>query len=142
MNYKKIKDGPVIAVDVDDTIVMWHMPKNYSGITVKVQCNGFTEEAIPNMHVIEHIKKMKRRGHSVVVWSAGGSDWAEAVIEALSLGEYVDVICPKFDYHMDDNKDPIDKIGKWCYISPEGYAQKQKYSENSMTLTGWKIGEE
>jgi hypothetical protein len=118
--YCKVKDGGVYASDVDDTLIMWRIPEGYEGELVETEVFGFKDKGIPNKPAIEHLKKMKARGYSVVVWSAGGSDWAEAVVKALKLEEYVDVVMPKIDFHLDDNADPTDKIGKWQFINLDG----------------------
>lgn len=118
--YYKVKDGGVFASDIDDTLVMWYIPSDYKGPLLKITTNGYTEECIVNRPAVEHLKKMKRRAFSVIVWSAGGSDWAEAVVRALRIEEYVDIIMPKIDHHLDDILDPKDKIGKWQYINMQG----------------------
>ena len=136
--YFKIKDGNVFASDVDDTLVMWADPKNFPGKEVTITTNGFPEVAAINEYALEHLKKMKRRGYSVVVWSAGGSDWAEAVVQALGIEEYVDVVSPKFTDHLDDVRDPVDKIGRWAYIDPHGNVQRAKLDG---TVKSWKLKE-
>lgn len=118
--YFKVKDGGVYATDVDDTLIMWKVPEGYQGPLVETNYQGFKDVGIPNQHAIDHLKKMKARAYSVVVWSAGGSDWGEAVVEALGLQDYVDVVMPKIDFHLDDVPDAIDKIGKWQYINLDG----------------------
>ena len=120
----KVKNGAVIAFDVDDTLVMWKIPKEYRGKTVEIKLNpNIPEVAAINEHMVDHLKRMHRRGHAVVVWSAAGSDWAEAVVKALKLQEYVDVVMPKLAYHMDDCKDHKDKLGRWGYIGIDGEYQ-------------------
>lgn len=120
MSYLKVKDGGVYATDVDDTLIMWRIPQGYDGLLVETKLNGFSDFGIPNEPAIRHLKKMKARGYSVIVWSLGGSEWGEAVVKALLLEDYVDVIMPKIDFHLDDSPDPTDKIGKWQYINIEG----------------------
>jgi len=122
----KVKDGGVYASDVDDTLIMWRIPEGYKGPLVETNYNGFKDQGIPNLPAIAHLKKMKARAYSVVVWSAGGSDWAEVVVKALGLENYVDVVMPKIDFHLDDVADPTDKIGKWQYINLDG----QVYSKD------------
>jgi hypothetical protein len=122
----KVKDGGVYASDVDDTLIMWRVPEGYKGPLVETNYNGFKDVGIPNLPAIAHLKKMKARAYSVVVWSAGGSDWAEVVVKALGLEEFVDVVMPKIDFHLDDVADPADKIGKWQYINLDG----QVYSKD------------
>ena len=118
--YFKVKDGGVFASDVDDSLIMWRIPQGYTGPLVETNLDGFKDVGIPNQHAINHLKKMKARGYSVVVWSAGGSEWADAVVQALGLEDYVDVVMPKIDFHLDDVSDPVDKIGKWQYINLDG----------------------
>lgn len=118
--YHKIKDGGVYASDVDDTLIMWAIPEGYDGPLVETDLDGFKDKGIPNQPAIDHLKKMKARGFAVIVWSAGGSNWAEAVVKALNLEEHVDLVMPKIDYHLDDNADPTDKIGRWQYINLDG----------------------
>lgn len=123
--YYKVKDGGVYASDVDDTLIMWTKPQGYEGPLVTTNYQGFKDTGIPNMAAIYHLKKMKARGYSVIVWSAGGSEWAEAVVDALELWDWVDVVSPKIDFHLDDVDDPADKIGKWGYISVDGRSWKK-----------------
>lgn len=123
--YHKVKDGGVYASDVDDTLIMWSIPEDYKGPLVTTNYQGFKDVGIPNLAAVYHLKKMKARGYSVIVWSAGGSDWAECAVKALGIEDWVDVISPKIDFHLDDVDDPTDKIGKWAYITPDGKQWKK-----------------
>ena len=129
----KVKDGGVYASDVDDTLIMWHIPQGYDGPLVETDLDGFKDSGIPNIHAIEHLKKMKARGYAVIVWSAGGSEWADAVVRALQLEDFVDVVMPKIDFHLDDVADPTDKIGKWNYISLDGTVYSKDKEGNIKT---------
>jgi hypothetical protein len=70
----------------------------------------------------EHIQKLKEhadRNHFIVVWSAGGYEWAEAVVKGLGLNLYVDLIITKPRWAWDDL--PMDEaIDTRCYIKPKG----------------------
>jgi hypothetical protein len=118
----KLKDGEVFACDCDDTLLLWKIPKDYSGPLVTTNLDGFEDKGIANTPAIDHLKKMKSRGFSVVVWSAAGSNWAEAVVKVLNLENYVDICMSKISFHLDDVSDPVDKIGKWQYINIHGIA--------------------
>lgn len=120
MSYFKVKDGNAVAFDIDDTLVMWSHIEGYEGELVNIETNGFIEQAIPNKHNIELLKKLKKRNYSIIVWSAGNSNWAESVIKALKLESYVDVIMPKLDSYIDDLQDPYDKLGYWQYFDLNG----------------------
>jgi len=63
---------------------------------------------------------MAARGHAIVVWSGGGADWAEAVVKALKLEEFVDVVTAKPTYYIDDIAGAREWIGKHGYFTLEG----------------------
>jgi hypothetical protein len=48
------------------------------------------------------MKKHKARGHKIVVWSAGGWEWAKSVVETLELTEIVDLVMSKPAWFYDD----------------------------------------
>jgi hypothetical protein len=137
--YYLMKDGGVYASDVDDTLIMWSVPQDYRGPIVTTNYGGFKDRGIPNLEAVKHLKKMKARGYSVVVWSAGGSDWAEVAVKALGIEDWVDVVMPKIDFHLDDVECPTDKIGKWQYITPDGKMFKMKDGEVVQRTTGHKF---
>lgn len=118
----KVPNNKTAYFDVDDTLLMWNIPEGTPenelvGVSYVPE---FIEYGLPNKHNIDLLKKMKRRGHSVVVWSAGGSDWAEAVVQALRLEKYVDAVMPKPDYYIDDLSDPSKILGKHGYFNLNG----------------------
>ena len=112
-----IPGNTIVYFDVDDTLVMWDPPKDKleaEGIDVICpaglicvdgnleQAPGFKAKLLPHKKHIEKLKKHKMRGHTVVVWSAGGYDWAEAAIKVLQLEKYVDVVISKPKWAYDD----------------------------------------
>lgn len=50
-----------------------------------------------------------------MVWSAGGGDWAEAVVKALGIEEMVDIVMSKPSWYYDD-KPCEDWMGKQIYL--------------------------
>jgi len=92
--------------DVDDTLAMWIYPEDvykHPNVTY-INCSLFNEPIpviIHNKHVQQLISQ-KLRGFVNVVWSYGGADWAEAIVKALNIENYVDVVCCKPDVVYDD----------------------------------------
>ena len=115
----KVTCGPTAFFDVDDTLLLWDIPEGCE-YTITVSCRGFSELLAPNTYNIELLKKFATRGHSVVVWSAGGSDWAEAAVKALNLEKYVEVCTSKPNYYIDDIANPKEWIGKHGFFTYEG----------------------
>lgn len=116
--------------DVDDTLVMWKAsPEELAERGVEITCpistyynedgeqktiEGWKQLLLPHRYHIEQLKQHKLRGHTIIVWSAGGYDWAEAVVRSLGLEQYVDLVISK----------PI-----WCYddLQPNEIIPKPQY---------------
>lgn len=93
---RKLKDRHTIFVDVDNTLILWgetHDP------VVRL---SYDQVASIHMGHINKIKEFKSRGHNIVVWSAGGSDWAEKIVLLLELEDYVDLVISKPSWFIDD----------------------------------------
>lgn len=96
------KAGRTSYFDCDDTLLEWESCSKHDENAVQVRNNGhiFYKRAIhPNINAL---KDHSHAGHIVIVWSAGGVEWATSVIRALKLEDYVDVILTKPDWYYDD----------------------------------------
>lgn len=81
------KNPVVVCVDVDDTLVLWE-----------------DKEYIVNTKILTQVMRHLDRGHMVIVWSAGGVDWAERVVKEVGLeGKVIVMAKPSF---MWDDKPP------------------------------------
>jgi len=119
--YKKLEAGPVACFDVDDTLLMWDMAKTVlENEIVTVVCRGKSQERQVNPFNLDLLIKMSNSGHSIVVWSAGGSDWAESAVKALGIEKYVDIVMKKPTYYIDDIADPAKILGKHGYFDING----------------------
>lgn len=116
-----VPSDQVYFFDVDDTLVKWGSPfemdpelKEKASRTVDISTTrkfagdeGEEEITWVETHAVieenvDMIKQHKARGHTVVVWSQGGYEWARDVVEALKLNSYVDlVICKPAGYYDD-----------------------------------------
>ena len=96
-------DNRTAYFDVDDTLVEWKLCSDREADAVKIVDESgrvFYKKAI--VAHIEELKNQKMTGNTVVVWSAGGGAWAETVVKALGIEEYVDVCLTKPDFYYDD----------------------------------------
>lgn len=84
---KVLKTSKIVCFDVDDTLVMW------KGSDYK-----------PHQLHIDSLIRHAKREHYVIVWSAGGVDWAKKIVEELQLTQYVDLVCCKPAWYVDDKK--------------------------------------
>jgi len=119
-----IPGNAILYVDVDDTLIMWSPDENLLAMHgIEIECPGgmypdedgnmvpgpsWTAKVLPHRVHVSQIMKHKARGHTVVVWSAGGVQWAEAAVKALKLERYVDVVICKPTWAYDDM--PPDRI--------------------------------
>jgi len=114
-----------IFIDCDDTLVMWD--KKLTGtqsIKVVSPHDGSAEYLRPHAGHIKILKDRKARGSYIVVWSAGGFAWAEAVVKALELEAYVDLIMTKPHAYIDD-KPAEEFMGEHIYLPyGNGYGEK------------------
>lgn len=89
-------------VDVDDTLLSWEYDELPSENRIRVECDGYVQYLRPMKKNIEQLKAHKARGHTIIVWSAGGSMWAEAAVKALELESFVDLVTEKPMWILDD----------------------------------------
>jgi len=103
----KIDNEQIYAFDIDDTLVMWegniHQPDEHGRKLAIVDPYDKTTVFLkPHQQHIKLVKQMHGRGRFVMVWSAGGVQWAEAVVKALNLEPYVGLIITKPVGYVDD----------------------------------------
>lgn len=93
------KESCFTYFDVDDTILIWDQSLDHP--------DGFYIDdifVVPHKKHIEQLKKHKARDHTIVVWSAGGANWAKKAVELLQLEPYVDFVLAKPSWFYDDKK--------------------------------------
>lgn len=117
--------GPSAYFDIDDTLIMWKAPnvceRHYeSDELITVNTRGIEETFVVNKHNLEYLRKLAVRGHAIIVWSAGGADWAESVVKALNIEDLVFAVMSKPTYFVDDVRDPKEFMGKHVYHDLEG----------------------
>ena len=106
------REAPHMYFDVDDTLVKpIDRPTDMElRPFVRIDRHYF----LINTRVIKDLRIGKTRGHVVVVWSQGGSAWADKVVKALGLDAYVDVVMAKPSWYVDDRAaDDILDQSRW-----------------------------
>lgn len=103
--------------DVDNTLILWEPTENqlFNHGKTYTAPDGHTAILVPHLAHIEQLKKHSIRGHTIVVWSAGGSFWAAEAVKFLGLEDYVDLAISKPVWFYDD-KQPEDFMGKPLYL--------------------------
>ena len=103
---KTIKQESTVFIDVDDTIVMWSVKAKKGEKVVSITNPNSGQQYYLPVHKghLRVLKDRKARGSFIVVWSASGFAWAEAVVRALKIEDYVDLIMTKPHMYIDDKK--------------------------------------
>lgn len=121
------KSEQVITFDCDDTLIFWD-DQCYTGGAlenyIEMICphdGAKTYHRVHKRHVA-FLKKQKAKGYTVVVWSAGGTAWAEAVVLKLGIEGYVDIVMSKPQKYVDDILDANHILGNHIYLSEDGYS--------------------
>jgi hydroxymethylpyrimidine pyrophosphatase-like HAD family hydrolase len=99
---KVIEENYIVYFDIDETLIFNVGVKYSHPEKIKIDCEGMRNYAIPHTTHIEALKKHKENGYTVIVWSHGRWRWAEAVVKALKLQQYVDFVMSKPDFMYDD----------------------------------------
>lgn len=98
-----IESEQIVYYDVDDTLVLWFSGCDPSEkIDIKNPYYGYNMSLKPHKRHIDLLKDHKARGSTIIVWSASGYQWAEAVVKALNLESYVDFVQSKPVKFVDD----------------------------------------
>jgi len=104
---KVYKNELTVSVDCDDTLVMW-LDNPYQPGEGKIEIRDHGDKEIPLKFLYPHkrhialLKRYKQRGFTVTVWSNNGWQWAEAVVTALGIENYVDKVESKPIKIIDD----------------------------------------
>ena len=119
MPIKVYRNDIVEPYDIDETLVMHDYEAYPNSDKIQVwdtSLNGRVTLAV-NTNMVKLLKHSRTKGAVVIAWSRGGVEWAEAVIKALDLERYVDIILSKPRVYFDDTD-----VSSWLkdrvYIGP------------------------
>lgn len=100
MSYVKLCPDRVAYVDVDETLISWTSVENALPLVLSSPKGFFT--VYPMLKNIELMRELRAVGWEIVVWSQGGADHAERVVQLLGIEHLVDVIISKPSIYVDD----------------------------------------
>jgi hypothetical protein len=99
---KTIKSDRVVMIDCDDTLILWDKSEHDPSTYIEINCYGQTSVVVPHQKQLNTIHKFIKLGYTLIVWSASGWEWAEAVGKAVGIDDYVQLYLSKPRYYMDD----------------------------------------
>lgn len=101
-----IKSDKVVMFDADDTLIRWGkrvIPGSEAGEEITYIDSNNVEYTYHSIAAnIQALITHKSRGHTVIVWSAGGYQWAQDAVEILGLQPFVDYVMSKPAWAYDD----------------------------------------
>lgn len=99
-----LESDKVAFFDVDDTLIEWW--PNTSGDPVDfvdlMYPSGATSRHKVLSKNVRSLIEHKKRGQKIVVWSAGGYEWAAEAVKKIGIEEYVDIVMSKPAWWYDD----------------------------------------
>jgi predicted phosphatase len=104
---KVIKSDKILPFDVDLTLIKPPTPGRHDDLILMYggrECRFSRIQA----HIDLMIHHKVDRGFTIIVWSANGHMWAEKVVKALGLEQYVDYVLTKPLEYVDDKN-----VGEW-----------------------------
>lgn len=108
-----------IYFDVDDTLVVWGKVKQGEKcVAITDPYDGSQYYLRPHVGHIKVLRDRKARGATIHVWSASGHKWAETVVRALGLEQYVDFVLSKPMMYVDDLQ-ASDILGERLYLGKD-----------------------
>jgi predicted phosphatase len=112
-----IQPDRVVVVDVDDTLVCWDISQFDEVQQVTIEHVNGPVQLVPHQKNINTLIKFWKLGYTMIVWSASGRAWAQAVVTQLGLEQYVHTVMSKPMYYFDD-KPAESWIGPRVYRNP------------------------
>lgn len=118
-----VENEHIICCDVDDTLIMWSLGNSTDHKAIPLERTledgmVIVEYVLPHNKHIQQLKTHKTRGHYIIVWSAGGSQWAKNAVKLLGIENYVDLVMAKPTWCYDD-KQPEDYMPRSQWIKDE-----------------------
>lgn len=120
-----IQNERVIFFDVDNTLVLPANEITKTTLRIIDPYDGEIRYREPHFPHMKLLRNYNARKAFVVVWSKNGYQWATAVINALGLTNFVDLIMTKPCVYVDDEP-PVKWMGEHVFIpSTDSFGQEK-----------------
>ena len=121
---KILESEQIVCVDCDDSLILWKKAgKGDKVISFNDPYDSSQHYVVVHEPHVKILKDRKARGAVIIVWSQSGYKWAEAIVRALKIEQYVDIVSSKPILVIDDK--PVEEwMGERLYL-PE----KSKYGK-------------
>lgn len=106
----------IIHFDVDETLILHDPTKHQSSRKIMLDYYGHSNIFAVHEEHVKLLKAYKARGFYIRVNSNNGYRWAEEVVKALHLTDYVDEVSTKAVKYVDDKKEAEQVVGQHVYI--------------------------
>jgi len=110
----------IVYFDVDDTLIIW-IENTHPDAEEAIVINDSAGSTL-TLPIKENIEKLKAHfalGDTIVVWTQGGAEWAEAVVKAYGLESFVHLCLGKPELAYDDLAPNEWMLEKWVLAEGE-----------------------
>lgn len=120
----------VMGFDVDDTLIMHDFDNGTHDIFIN---DPYVKDMVISGRIhtrhVELLKRSRAQGYFIIVWSGGGKLWADAVVDALGIREYVNFTTAKMVKFVDDLPAQEVLVNR-IYLNEKGNIQDEQEKDN------------
>lgn len=92
-------NSEITAFDVDETLLIFKYPPELEPLAIEINSGV---KVVPHYKHIQQMAEHYARGHQILIWSAGGWEWAAQVVDILDLHKYEPLVMKKISWYYDD----------------------------------------
>lgn len=123
-----ITNRNIVASDVDDTLILWDEHSRdltyptEGRLVIVCPYDGLPYSFLVHERHVAFLKREKAKGSFIIVWSRSEGAWAETVVKALGLEDYVDIAMGKVTKFLDDKCNISDTLGAHLFLDKDGHS--------------------
>lgn len=123
---KRIKCNKPTYLDIDDTLILWAPTQEQLdkyGIDFEHTYDDGTKvkgRLVPHRVHLRQLKRHQERGHTIILWSAGGEQWAYAAACILGIDGLDNVYSIEKPVWAYDDKQPQEFMSTKYWVDEDG----------------------